>query len=244
MILQRYPYIWLWLLSSVAWIFLILIGHEHHHGAHHCHHDCVEHQLSAGLTDGLFQWGLMIVAMMFPLLREQLCYVASRYPVSQRNWAMLWFLAGYCIPWIGIGILLQIFTIGVNHITAPIKSSVAFIDWEALLPIIGFAIAAIWVWSPMRRRANAACSRTIPMRINGYRAIQDCLHYGNKTGLSCIRNCWSPMLALIMSQHNLFLMLTITLLLVYERELLNYKNRFLGYVWSFFAVAFLIRAIL
>ena len=248
MIARRYPQLWLWLFCLLAWLFMLWPPGEHTQSLHHCHHGCgdtlllgTESHVSADFLKGILHWSLMIVAMMFPLLKEPLAYALSRYPSHQGYKAMVWFLLGYCIPWLVVGLLLQTIVL-LLPLFIPSDSNSPTVNIYTFLPFAGFAIAAFWVWSPWRRKASLACSRTIPMRIQGWYAVRDCLHYGHLSGIACVRNCWSPMMALVMAQHNMLLMFIVTLLLIYERTFLTYKSHTLGYAWACLSVVFFLQA--
>ncbi len=244
---RGYLNVWLWLFCLLAWLLMLWPAGEHTQSLHSCHHGCgdslsgMESQASAVFFTGIWHWALMIVAMMFPLLKEPLAYTLSRYPSHQGYKAMVWFLLGYCTPWLILGLLLQALMM-LLPLFMPSEENSFAVELYTFLPVAGFAIAASWVWSPWRRRASQACSRTIPMRIQGWYAVRDCLHYGHLSGIACVRNCWPPMMALVMAQHNMLLMFIVTLLLIYERTFLTYKSHTLGYAWACLAVVFFVQA--
>ncbi|MCH8619012.1 DUF2182 domain-containing protein [Undibacterium sp. TS12] len=240
--LARYPQTWLWLWSGLAWIVLINRVLERSGMPDICS--------SSGLPSGqqfinmVVDWGLMIVAMMFPLLNEQIRHVASRMPANMRNAAIHWFLLAYTLQWLCTGLFIYGVSFSTfSSLTAVTNKIAGQTTWGNILPALSFALAAAWVCSPMRRNAQLACSRTIPMRIQGWRAWCDSLHYGVLSGSFCIRNCWAPMLALILAQHGLFLMILVASLLTYERYFLNYKSRALALAWTSMALAFLLQSI-
>lgn len=238
--LARYPQTWLWLWSGIAWSILISRMLAQYRMPDIC--TSTPQLFSRQFISMSIDWCLMIIAMMLPLLKEQTQHVASRMPSTMRSTAIQWFLLAYVLQWLLTGLLIYVLAYSsfnsLPDLTGQINMPSA---WRTALPVFGFALAACWVCSPMRRNAQLACSRTIPMRIHGWGARTDSLHYGILSGNFCLRTCWAPMLALMLAQHGLFLMLLVASLLVYERYFLSFKSRALAYAWAGIALAFLLQ---
>ena len=139
-------------------------------------------------------WGLMVVAMMVPLMIAPLRWVAFRSFRLRRHRAILLFIAGLLLPWMVVG------------------AGVAWIrtfDWghNPLVAAGLFGLAALWVLVPARKRALVFCHLTIPLAPSGWNADRDCLRFGLIVGGSCIATCGLLMLACAVTGHNLIAML-------------------------------------
>lgn len=238
--LARYPQTWLWLWSGIAWTILISRMLAQYRMPDIC--SSTPQLFSRQFISMGIDWCLMIIAMMLPLLNEQTQHVASRMPSSMRSTAIQWFLLAYVLQWLLTGLLIYVLAYSTFNALPDLAGQFKWPNaGRTALPALGFALAAAWVYSSMRRNAQLACSRTIPMRIHGWGARIDSLHFGILSGNSCLRTCWAPMLALMLAQHGLFLMLLVASLLAYERYFLSYKSRALAFAWASIALAFLLQ---
>ena len=173
------------------------------------------------------EWITMIVAMMFPLLTEPVRTVAFASPWRRRHRSITIFLSGYTLLWIVYGLLPGLIIFIRDSLTFT-HAALAGTEVSA----IAFIIAAVWTWAPTRRRALVACHRIAPLRPVGWRADLDCLRHGLVIGWGCLRVCWAPMAALMLTRHSVGAMAVTALLLAYERYRLPHKSRLLGYAWT------------
>ena len=178
------------------------------------------------ILNGLVHWIIMVAAMMFPLLNEPVKHVAFSVKLKDKYFGILSFLAGYIIVWTVIGILFLLLPFCLDTLV-----NIQNLFLKALTNASGFLVAAALVWLPSRPFRMTRCSQTAPIGIQGWKLPADCFSYGLKIGLACLSLCWSPMAALILSNHNPALMLIATIVIVYERYLLPHTSKFSGYAW-------------
>ena len=101
------PQWWTWALSGLVWVWLVSsagMGGDHEGSMHHMHHGDMFQLTSASntvltLSAGLGGWVVMVIAMMFPLLNEQIRHVAFSIPQRRKNFAITLFLSGYTLLW-------------------------------------------------------------------------------------------------------------------------------------------------
>ncbi len=86
----RHPEWWALALSLCAWCVLAAKAFDPH--AHHV-------QMSAGWLAQTLHWLWMTMAMMLPVMLEQVRTVAARSFWRRRNWAIAEFVAGYLALW-------------------------------------------------------------------------------------------------------------------------------------------------
>ncbi|MFZ6744381.1 DUF2182 domain-containing protein [Undibacterium sp. JH2W] len=237
--LARYPQTWLWLWSGLAWTILVRRILAQYRMPDIC--SSTPQLFGEQFFNMGISWGLMIAAMMLPLLSEQVQHVASRMPSRMRNAAIHWFLLAYILQWLLTGLLVYVLSSSAFTSLSNLADQVAWrAKWRSALPTLGFALAAAWVYSPMKRAAQLSCSRTIPMRIQAWGAGVDSMRFGILSANFCLRTCWAPMLALMLAQHGILLMMLVASLLTYERYFLNYRSRALAHAWASMALAFLL----
>ena len=187
----RHPHWWVIALCGAAWIWLALRW-----TAPHVH----------GVT--AIDWTLMIATMMLPLVFDHLRVTAARSLWRRRQRAMIGFLCGYAAIWIvaGAAVALVLEIAG-----APLHLSTPWIG------AVAFAAAAAWQIAPVKRRALAACHRTVPLAPAGWRADADCARYGWTIGRSCLVSCAWLMLACLLAGHSLPAMAATTAVVGAER---------------------------
>jgi hypothetical protein len=144
-------------------------------------------------------WGLMVVAMMAPLILAPLRWVAFQSFRRRRHRAILLFLIGFLLPWMLLGIV------------AAWLRTLAWSQTPLLASGI-FGLAALWALAPIRARALVFCHRTIPLAPAGWPADRACLRFSVMIGASCVATCGLLMLACAVTGHNLVAMLGGTLL--------------------------------
>ncbi len=188
----RYPHWWAIALCAGAWGWAATRWWE----ARHVH----------GLE--LFDWLLMIGAMMLPLVFAHLRVVAARSLWPRRQHAMAAFLCGYAAILLLAGAAMISVTDAVDVVAqagSPAAGATAFV------------LAAAWQLSPQKRRALTACHRTVPLAPRGWRADRDCLLYGWTIGRSCLVSCAGLMLACVLAGHSLPVMVVATAVAGTER---------------------------
>ncbi|WP_020405704.1 DUF2182 domain-containing protein [Hahella ganghwensis] len=211
-LLTAHPYWWLLALCAISWVYLVadnLIStvYLHHH--------------ASSPVSGLVAWMIMVSAMMLPMLSGSVRHIILMMPRYQHLRLMPLLVLGYASVWLIIGGLIE--TFGYILRSHPIFSHQTL----SQIPIgtFGFLSAAIWTMTRSRRKAVFACSNGVPMRINGWYAYRDTIHFGMIKGISCSAACLPVMLALLVSGHNLGLMMIVTAVLIYERVMLPRETR-------------------
>ena len=129
-------------------------------------------------------WSFMVLAMMLPLVLGPIRATARRSLWYRRDRAIGGFLVGYLGPWLLIGLF------------ASAPAAALSLDGRSYLPALaalGFAVAAAWQLTPIRRRALWSCHRTAPLAPHGWRADRDCIRYGWEIGRSGLVSCWAMM---------------------------------------------------
>jgi hypothetical protein len=239
--MARTPQWWLFPASAAAWCWLYASAGFNLDGGNAMQEICSAplrpeqfSSVARALLSGWDAWCLMVLAMMLPLLAEAAGNVAFATPHYRRQRAIAVFALGYLLLWLALGGAVRLAVLGLDLLLPGRSGLIA-----DLLPAAGFAIAAAWVWTPQRRAAQLGCSLTVPLRATGWGAERDCLRFGALMGRNCVRTCWAPMAALMLTRHGLAMMALVAALLAYERYFLPHKSRFLGYAWGAIACAWL-----
>ena len=180
----RHPEWWSALISSSAWA--VLASHGWGHAGHE-----VYHRIS--FVQEIAYWIFMAAAMMLPLVLYSVWLTAIGSLWPRRHRAVAGFLAGFFVPWLGLGVI----------IAALREFSPAHTYLAAFL---GFVGAAWWQRTDLHRRALVACHRTMPLAPVGWRADRDCLRFGGTIGSACLCSCWPLMLACALAGHSLIAM--------------------------------------
>jgi hypothetical protein len=235
------PQWWMLTLSCFAWLWLILAATRDSLIAgfpsgdfylrYMCRSSNAQSNETTFLALSLFQHAndciLMTVAMMFPLLIEQVRTVAFSSPRLRRHRSIAMFLAGYTALWTVVLVAMSLCVSSLTAITRP--------DTSSLIVSTSYGIAALWTWIPARRRSLVACHMVVPLRTVGWRADLDCVRYGLVIGRGCLLACWASMASLLLVPHSLVAMAVVAALVTYERYRLPHKSKFLGYLWTFAA---------
>lgn len=213
------PQWWVWMPSALAWLWIAAL--ELNAPATGLGAICRAPREGALLLPWLGGWTLMVVAMMYPLLSEPIRNVARASAASRRAWAVAIFLAGYTVPWLVFGLVCGVLSIA--------KDSYLGARADSSLAVAGFALAAVWAWTPARRHALQACRSTVPLRELGRTADLDCLRHGGRAGWHCALSCWATMVALALTHHGAGTMAFVTVLLLLERRSQPYTSKLLGF---------------
>lgn len=206
-----HPEWWSLCLCGAAWLAILWPTGETH-GSHATHHGHSTNATwpggGAAWTTEVFWWLVMIVAMMFPLVRDSIRTTAARSLWRRRHRAIAGFLAGYLGPWMAFGVVASV-------AVASLRTPERFQPAAAL----GFGAALLWQVTTPKRRALLACHRTRPIAPTGWRADRDCLRFGWTIGSSCLVSCWALMLACMLAGHSLPAMAGVTAACWAERNM-------------------------
>ena len=219
-----HPEWWSMGLCVAAWLAILWRGSQMSAGMpvshRHIHHNMTAGPLnaSAALPGEAWWWLVMVVAMMFPMVRESIRTTAARSLWRRRHRAIVGFLIGYVSPWMVFGV-----------------AASAAVSWIRTLPglqpslatALAFGVAVLWQVSPIKRRALLACHRSAPISPIGWRADRDCLRYGWTLGGACLISCWALMLACVFAEHSIPAMICATAVGWTERNTARPKQRFL-----------------
>ena len=189
----RHPEWWSLILVALAWGTIISRASVNQEHIHHTMPIQVE----------FLNWGLMVVAMMVPMMLEPLRWVAFQSFRHRRHRAILLFLIGFLLPWMLVGIAV---------------TWLRTLEWSQnpLLAPGMFALAALWALVPARRHALVLCHARVPLAPSGLKADRDCSRFGLIIGASCVATCGFLMLACATTGHNLLAMLGGTTLAALE----------------------------
>lgn len=160
----------------------------------------------ASLAASLPIWALMAVAMMLPTAMPAVRHVAVNSLYWRRRRAVLEFIAVYLAVWAVFSALV----LGMAISRAPADS--AFV-----LPLV-LAVAALWQWTPLKRRALRACHRPRPLPPYGWRATAGVARFGLGNGGACLASCWAMMLTMaVVGSARLGWMAALTALIAIEK---------------------------
>jgi len=176
----------------------------------------------------LLHWQLMVLAIMLPFARESVRATAALSFRRRRHRAIGGFLVGFLGLWLAAGLVM---TAAAGALTPGAQRPGGVVVGLALLA------AAAWQPSAARRRAMAACHRTMPLAPRGWRADRDCVVFGWTIGTGCVRSCWPLALACALAHHHLAVMAACGLLGAAERLTPRPNQRLLGGAVAGLAVA-------
>ena len=204
-------------MSTVAWC--LILARWSGYGREHAH----------ARTFAIWDWALMVFAMMMPLVFGHIRFTATRSLWRRRQRAILEFVCGYASVWllVGVAVSASLSVVGVTHLLNG--------RW---MPAAAFGAASIWQLAPWRRRALAACHRTMPLAPRGWRADRDCLRYGGAIGTRCVMTCGVLMLGCVFAGHGMLAMLTATAIVGAEGYYVRADERSTSAVLGFVAVAY------
>ncbi|WLQ13263.1 DUF2182 domain-containing protein [Hahella aquimaris] len=223
-----HPYWWLFMVSALSWAYLISAElsrsvHSHHH---------MSATPIVALSSSLVAWLMMVSAMMLPMLSGSVRRVKIMMPRYQHLRLMPLLVFGYSIVWLIAGAVVEVIR--------GIFFQLPYIEHDVISPLpvgsLTFLAAAVWNNTSSRRKAVFACSSGVPMRISGWYAYRDAVYFGLIKGISCVKACLHVMLALVITGHNLWLMMIVTAVLLYERILLPRETRLVSWMCCALAV--------
>ncbi len=173
------------------------------------------------LPDLLLAWGLMVLAMMGPLLAGPLHHLWHRSLARHRVQAIGLFLLTYVSAWC---VVCLIFAMVLD------AASANRISDAATLPVTILA-AAIWQLLPEKRNALLRCHLRPPLAVFGARAWLDPITFGLRFVFWCVTSCWALMLVCVAAQAGgIWLMPVASAIIGYER-LFSARARPFGSEW-------------
>jgi predicted metal-binding membrane protein len=162
----------------------------------------------APFGDLAWEWGLMIAAMMLPMLTGPVGHIRAR-SLPRRRWqAVAIFMAGYCTIWLLCGVPIMMAMLAVRAIEPVAAFTTALV----------IAIAVVWQCSPAKQFCLNRCHSQPPLAAYGIRADIDALKYGVTQGIWCCGTCWAVMfIPLTTPGHHLIAMAAASAFLTAER---------------------------
>jgi predicted metal-binding membrane protein len=130
-----------------------------------------------------FEWCLMVIAMMTPLIAPMLAYVRRTVFSELRKGAMAAFIFAYWATWCASIVVLFPLAVAVSALVG--------VYTDLLITLV---LALIYSASPLAQRARNACHQAIRIEPFGTGAWLDSAKQGVVTGLRCIAACWPWML--------------------------------------------------
>ena len=153
-------------------------------------------------------WGLMLVAMMAPVLIQPV------YHIRRRSFTQRWarsiglFVAGYAAVWMAAG-----------GVLLAIELAVIVLAPQSYLPAAGLLfIALVWQFSPVKQRCLNRCHAHGELAAFGVAADWDALRFGITHGMWCAGSCWALMLLpLLLPRGPLLAMAGVAVLIFSEK---------------------------
>ncbi len=138
-------------------------------------------------------WLLMLAAMMLPSSVPIIRHVVATTFRRRRARSLSLFLSGYLGVWTAFGLAAMAADLGLHRVTAsPTGADVP----EHLLFGANLLVAAVWQFSPAKRRCLRACRSPGFLPLTGRPADLGALRFGLVHGLSCVGSCWALMLVM------------------------------------------------
>ena len=227
------PHWFILVISALLWAFnvsqqlgLVRAHHYHHQHAHHSAHvDGV-----SSLLKMMFDWMLMVYAMMLPMTSGTIRAIANRIPISRQLRSLVLFIVGYSLVWLAFGLVLQSLS--------EILSNSQFIVALKNIPsaAIAFVLAALLSNARFRMRLLNACGGIWAPRIIGFKADMDVFKIGLHEGIKCVQTCAHVMIAMQIAGHSFIQMAILTVALFYEKLIYRNKKNLLRNICIFLAI--------
>lgn len=139
---------------------------------------------SVSVPSAALGWLMMLVAMMAPMTMPALSFIRSSSFASRRGRMSAFFLAGYALVWMGVGVGMTAFELVLRWILPG--------SW---LPALALGLVAlIWQASPVKQRCLNRCHSHRPLPAFGWEADWGALRMGLVHGGWCVGSCWALML--------------------------------------------------
>jgi predicted metal-binding membrane protein len=171
----------------------------------HIHAGAVSVAWRSGVLGGMLVTCLLMVVAMVPVLAVPLVrHVSARTFPGRRDGAVAFFLGGSVCVWLLVGVTVVL-----------VLSCLPLPHWAA---VVTFAVAAIWQFTPAKRRALLRCHRTVPLAPMGWQSDRDCFLFGASHGAGCVASCWAMMLAVMVAGHDPIMTLCVQGVALAERR--------------------------
>jgi len=175
---RKHPEWWMLLISFFAWVYM---GYQAVFHEHHRH-------------ASVLSWLIMISGMMLPFLTAAVRRISFRSYYYLRHISISLFLIGFMLVWCFLYVIL-------DFILPAIVS-----DFR-VAPIL-YVLAAIWLFTPVYRKAIWACHGDRPLAASGYMMAISNTMEGARFGLACLKTSALVMLACSATNHSLIAMLS------------------------------------
>ena len=147
-------------------------------------------------------WGVMLAAMMAPLLIPALRHAYTRSLAGRRGRAVALVTVAYAVTWTAGGVGLVTLASVIRTLTGPPHTALA----------AGIAVALMWQATPLKQRCLNRRARHPPLAAFGRAADVDALRLGGSHALWCFGSCWALMLVpLLVPAWHLGLMVVVSL---------------------------------
>lgn len=152
-------------------------------------------------------WGLMIIAMMTPLVSVQIARIIWCSRPNPCAIAIIAFLFAYWLVWIATSVFL-----------IPLAFALTSALGSGLTSVVTIAMALIYSSSPAAQRARNRCHKTNPVPAFGFGILTKSAQSGMATGTNCAAVCWPWMLVPITIQsYHLLAMMFVGIFLFFDR---------------------------
>ncbi len=159
----------------------------------------------------LAEWGLMVVAMMLPLMVAEAGQIAARVYRRSRTGVVLTYLAGYLGTWLLAGPMVIILTLAA-------RAGLQSVAGPAASPLLALGAGALWMISPLRLRLLARGHYRPVIAAGGRAALQGAARAGAGKAGFCLLTCLPLMVAMQVAGGGLAGMALLTVLLIAERR--------------------------
>jgi hypothetical protein len=215
---DRDPQWWLWPVAAAGWTVLgalfvarlVAVPAAGGLGGHVGHSGHAGHADGLGSVAGLGEHavaGIAMVAVMAPLIVENVRFAARRSPRRARGAVTRDVVAGWALGWIGAAVVL-----GVGG--AVLVGTVGNLAAVALLTVV----AVGWQYTARKRRGLARCHALFAPPLDRRRSGPACRRYGWRLGRDCVLSCGPLMGLMVVAAHNPFVVAASMATLWYERR--------------------------
>lgn len=124
-------------------------------------------------------WLVMSAAMMLPAAVPAARHVGVNSLRWRRHRAVGTYVAVFLGVWAAYGVMALVLVAG----------------WTVTLTG-ALAVAAVWQFTPRKRRFLRDCHRTVPLPATGWRATMGAVRFGARNAAACVGSCWALMLVM------------------------------------------------
>jgi len=225
------PHWFVLVFAALLWVYYVWqqlsIGNAPHH--QHIHHG-MHANTEFSLLKLVFDWMVMVYAMMLPMTSGTIRSIVNRIPLTRQSRSLALFIFGYSLIWFIFGLMLL-------YLTALLADSSLTMMFEGLpVAAIAYALAGLMCNAKFRVRLLTACGSIWAPRITGLKADIDILKIGFDEGVKCVQTCAHIMIAMHIAGHSLLQMAILTIALFYEKHLYRNKKNLLRYTCMLLSV--------